>query len=188
MKKFSKSTGEDVKNEPKVETKVNEEVEFKSKIFSLMERFLSIQTYGPIDRYLRAGTISIAGKEMFMEALMDVLKDKSLKDETKILESLKSTVSDWESLDRKIDEAKSKITDDDRITLHRNVIKSIYNNYGHDEELLLKMVDESCNKIEDFDTANLRYVAAESMISDKKIYSVIAERFKNRSKEIKNGI
>ena len=109
MKKFSKISGSKVSEEPKVEIKVNEEDLFKTKVLNLMDQLLSIRTYGPIDRYLRAGNIKISGKEMFLEALMDILKDKSKKDEVKLLESLKSNIRDWEYLDTKIDEAINQI-------------------------------------------------------------------------------
>ena len=91
MKKFSNISGSKVSEEPKVEVKqLNEEDMFKAKVLNLMDQLLSVRTYGPIDRYLRAGSIKIAGKEMFLEALMDALKGKSLKEETKILDSTSS--------------------------------------------------------------------------------------------------
>ena len=112
MKKFSNISNVKVSEEPKVEVKqLNEEEMFKVKVMNLMEQLLSIRTYGPIDRYLRAGSIKVAGKEMFLEALMDLLKDKSSKEEKKILESLKSSVSDWETIDSKIDEVNQKIAE-----------------------------------------------------------------------------
>ena len=90
MKKFSNISNVKVSEEPKVEVKqLNEEEMFKAKVMNLMEQLLSVRTYGPVDRYLRAGNIKVAGKEMFLEALMDLLKDKSSKEEKKILESLK---------------------------------------------------------------------------------------------------
>ena len=136
MKKFSNISGSKVSEEPKVEVKqLNEEDMFKAKVLNLMDQLLSVRTYGPIDRYLRAGSIKIAGKEMFLEALMDALKGKSLKEETKILESLKASLKDWEVLDVKIDEANQKIEEvesKNKMLSHRNKLQSLFNSYGQD--------------------------------------------------------
>lgn len=193
MKKFSKISGSKVSEEPKVEIKVNEEDLFKVKVLNLMDQILSVRTYGPIDRYLRAGNIKISGKEMFLEALMNLLKDKSSKDEVKLLESLKSNIRDWEYLDSKIDEALNKIEDvesQNKILSHRNKIEQLFNNYGQDEELLMTMVDESCNKITDREKAYLRSVAAEYMANEgkypKEIFTMISEKFKTRTQQLDN--
>ena len=104
MKKFSNITGEKILQEPKVEIKINEEDVFKSKVMRLMDDFLKVQMYGPITRYHVAGTMKVSGKELFLEALMDLLNDKSNKDITKVLESLKSEIKDWKAIDEKIEE------------------------------------------------------------------------------------
>ena len=99
MKKFSNITGQKVAEEPKVEIKITEADVFKSKVMSLMDDFLRVQMYGPITRYHVAGTMKVAGKELFLEALLDLLGDKSNSDKIKMLESLKSKVTHWEYLD-----------------------------------------------------------------------------------------
>ena len=82
MKKFSK-----ISNSPvgKITTDVdssldkkNESDFFKSKIIGLMNSFLTVQMYGPITRYHTAGTMKVAGKELFLEALMEEIKNFSL--------------------------------------------------------------------------------------------------------------
>ena len=104
MKKFSNITGQKVTEEPKKEVKqLNEEELFKLKLVSLMDSILSIRTYGPIDKHQRAGLIKIAGKEMLVEAIIDLLTEKSSKEQTKLLESLKTEVGNWEVIDSKID-------------------------------------------------------------------------------------
>ena len=66
MKKFSNISNVKVSEEPKLEVKqLNEEEMFKAKVMNLMEQLLSIRTYGPIDRYLRAGNIKVVGKRCF---------------------------------------------------------------------------------------------------------------------------
>jgi hypothetical protein len=194
MKKFSNISNVKVSEEPKVEVKqLNEEEMFKSKVMNLMEQLLSVRTYGPVDRYLRAGNIKVVGKEMFLEALMDLLKDKSSKDEKKILESLKAEVSNWEVIDSKIDEVNQKIAENqekDRMIPHRNKLKSLYNNYGQDEEMFMNMVQESCNKITNSETAYLRGLTAEYMANEgkypKEVFTKVSELFKEKSKQLGN--
>ena len=194
MKKFSNISNVKVSEEPKVEVKqLNEEEMFKAKVMNLMEQLLSVRTYGPVDRYLRAGSIKVAGKEMFLEALMDLLKDKSSKEEKKILESLKSSVSDWETIDSKIDEVNQKIAEGqekDKMIPHRNKLKSLYNNYGQDEEMFMNMVQESCNKITNTESAYLRGLTAEYMANEgkypKEVFTKVSELFKEKSKQLDN--
>jgi hypothetical protein len=192
MKKFSNISNVKVSEEPKLEVKqLNEEEMFKAKIMNLMEQLLSVRTYGPVDRYLRAGNIKVVGKEMFLEALMDLLKDKSSKEEKKILESLKGAVSDWEAIDSKIDEVNQKIAENqekDKMISHRNKLQSLYNNYGQDEEMFMTMVQESCNKITDSEKAYLRGLTAEYMANEgkypKEVFTKVSELFKEKSKQL----
>jgi hypothetical protein len=192
MKKFSNISNVKVSEEPKIEVKqLNEEEMFKVKVMNLMEQLLSVRTYGPVDRYLRAGNIKVVGKEMFLEALMDLLKDKSSKDEKKILESLKAEVSNWEVIDSKIDEVNQKIAENqekDKMIPHRNKLKSLYNNYGQDEEMFMNMVQEACNKITNSETAYLRGLTAEYMANEgkypKEVFAKVSELFKEKSKQL----
>lgn len=192
MKKFSNISNVKVSEEPKVEnTQINEEDLFKGKVLNLMDQLLSIRTYGPVDRYLRAGNIKIAGKEMFLEALLDLLKDKSYKEEVRILESLKSEIKDWETIDYKIDEIEKRLSESDtksKMIPHRSKLQSLYNNYGQDGEMLMNMVEESCSKITDKNKAYLRGLAAEYMANEgqypKDIFIKISEKFKQRSQQL----
>ena len=111
MKKFSNITNQKVGQEPKIEVKLNEEDLFKVKILNLMDQLLTIRTYGPVDKHQRAGLIKIAGKEMFLEALLGLFSDKTLKEQAKLLESLKSEVRDWEMIDVKINDVNTKISE-----------------------------------------------------------------------------
>lgn len=192
MKKFSNISNVKVSEEPKIEVKqLNEEEMFKVKIMNLMEQLLSVRTYGPVDRYLRAGAIKVVGKEMFLEALMDLLKDKSSKDEKQILEALKGSVSDWEAIDSKIEEVNQKIAEGqekDKMIPHRNKLQSLYNNYGQDEEMFMTMVQESCGKITKSDSAYLRGLTAEYMANEgkypKEVFTKVSELFKEKSKQL----
>lgn len=189
MKKFSNITGDKISEEPKSEIKINEEDIFKTKVLNLMDKLLTIRTYGPVDRYLRAGNIKISGQEMFIEALIDMIKEESLQNETKILESLKISISDWETLDNKIEEANFKINNINKkneLTNHIENLKSLIAIYEDDEELLLRKIDDSCEKINKKEIAEYKYKAAKYMQSDNKysssfsILQKISEKYNNR--------
>lgn len=192
MKKFSSISGEKVNVEPKVEdTKINEEDLFKAKVMNLMDNLLTIRTYGPIDRYLRAGNIKISGKDLFLESLLDLLKEKSSTEEKRILESLKSEVKDWEFLDAKIENLENKLEDlkeAKKIQPYKNKLKSLYNNYSSDNELIIKMVKESCNKITNGEKAYLNGLAADHMMKEgnypKQLFSEISKLYKIRYIEL----
>ena len=144
MKKFSKITGQKLNEEPKVEIKIDESELFRNRLMNLMDQFLSVQTYGPIDRYQRAGLIKIAGKEHLVEALLNLLQEKSTKDQTKLLEGLKSEIKDWEVIDNKIQILQEKNIPS---TSNRNKFNSLVNKY--DGETLVEFTKESVSKITD---------------------------------------
>ena len=195
MKKFSNISNAKVGQEPeKKEVKINEEDAFKSQVVSLMDSYLRIQTYGPVDRFLRAGTLKISGKEMFAEALLTLMSDKSLKEQSAILESLKSTVGDWESIDEKIDQLNSKIEETqtkNKMIEHRDKLESLYERYGKDEEVLLKMVESSSEKMKTIEKAHLRALTAEYMSNEgkypKEVFAKISEKYTERAKQLGNN-
>ena len=117
---------------------------FRNRLMNLMDQFLSVQTYGPIDRYQRAGLIKIAGKEHLVEALLNLLQEKSTKDQTKLLEGLKSEIKDWEVIDNKIQILQEKNIPS---TSNRNKFNSLVNKY--DGETLVEFTKESVSKITD---------------------------------------
>lgn len=148
MKKFSNITNQTVGQEPKVDTtKIDEATAFKVKVMNLMEQFLSIQTYGPVDRYLREGSITIKGKELFAEALLSLLDEKTIKEQTKLLEGLKSELRDWETLDTKIDDLNSKMIGDKFKTNYK--VNQLLEKYSDDEEMLIQVVEEQSKRVSD---------------------------------------
>jgi len=194
MKKFSNITGQKVGEEPKKELKkFNEEDIFKAKVMNLMEDFLTIQTYGPVDRYLRAGNIKISGKETFLEALMSLMSDTSLKGQAKILESLKGEIRDWDAIDTKIqgvNEEIAKTSEKNKTLSHRNKLSSLFEKYGQDEDLLMQIVESDSKKIKSAESAKLRAITAEYMAEEgkypKTTFKMIADKFYSRYKEIES--
>lgn len=192
MKKFSKITGEKISEKPKSDViRINEEDIFRSKIMNLMDQLLSIRTYGPIDRYQRAGNIKIAGKEMFLEALMGLLNTKSLKDQIKVLENIKSDIKDWSAIDSKIEHVNSeisKISENSNLLSHKKKLYDLYNNYNGDEETILLAVENISQKIKNLDTIKLRIMATEQIINEgkypKDIFSKIHEKLNIRYSQL----
>jgi len=192
MKKFSKLTNQKVGEAPKIEVKLNEEDLFKSKILNLMDQLLTIRTYGPVDRYQRQGTIKIGGKELFLEALMDLMTNKSLKDQGKILENLKSNVKDWEVIDSQIEEVNSKIEESierNKTLIHRNSFISLYENYNGDTETILSVVDNSSKKIKSIEKARIKAITAEYMANEgrypKELFIKISEKYNQVVEKLK---
>lgn len=176
MKKFSNVTGQKVIEEPKVEIKINEEDVFKSKVMRLMDDFLKVQMYGPITRYHVAGTMKVAGKELFLEALLDLLSDASNKDKTKLLESLKSKIRDWQVIDEEIDFIKSQPSG---LFKHKLAIKTLYNKYKFDTNLLMEQCEKSASRIKT-ENVFLRYKACESLLNDNNFNSDIIQKMANK--------
>lgn len=188
MKKFSTSVNQKVNEEPKVEVKkVNEEELFKSKVMDLMDQFLRVQTYGPVDRYLRAGNIKISGKETFLEALMSIMSDKSQKETKAVLESLKGQITDWKTLDNKISELDNISESNIDEIKHKNKVLSIYNKYGSDKKLCVKMFENHIEKIEDGENAYMKYVVCEKLSSshdNPELFKTISEKYLEKSKQL----
>jgi hypothetical protein len=193
MKKFSNISGQKITEEPKPEVKkINEQDLIKHKILELMEQFLVIRSYGPVDRHQRAGLIQIAGKEVFLEAIMNLFNTKSLKEQTKLLESLKSEITNWELLDNKVNEFSNKMTyyeNSNQILIQKQNVLKLYNKYKDDSDFLLKMVDESCKKIKTSDIAEVRAISSEQLYLESKneIFKLMANKFNTRLNQIKNN-
>jgi hypothetical protein len=177
MKKFSNITGQKVSEEPKMEIKITEADVFKSKVMSLMDDLLRVQMYGPITRYHVAGTMKVEGKDLFLEALMDLLDVKSNGEKIKLLESLKSKISDWKVIDETIDILNNE---DVELFKQRASLKSLYNKYKSDSNLLIEQTEASASKIKLPNKAFLKFKACESLLSDDKFNSEIIQKMSEK--------
>lgn len=189
MKKFSNITGQKVGEEPKKEARpINEEELFKSKVMGLMDDFLTVRTYGPVDRYLRAGSIKVAGKEEFLEALMSLMSEKSIKEQSKLLEGLKADISDWKAIDSKKSSLEaSKRPEID--TSDRKKISYLLESYGSDEGTLEMVARQHASKISKAEDAESRAKSAREMSSidpsNSAMLSIIEKAFEDRASELK---
>jgi hypothetical protein len=182
MKKFSNITNQTVGKEPVVEVKVDESSLFKSKVLNLLEQYLTVAHYGPTDRYYQAGTIKISGQELFTEALLSLLDEKTVKAQTKLLESLKSEIKDWDIIDNKIDILNSNIIGDKFKTNYK--VAQLLEKYGEDDEVLLLLLEEQVKKITNLETLKL-YSESFSITKLKKdTLSRISEIYSKRISQI----
>ena len=185
MKKFSNITGQKVTEQKPIEIKVTEADLMKVGIMKLMDSFLNVQFYGPVTRYRVAGSAKVVGKEMFMEALLDMLEEFSTKEKVKLLESMKSESNDWELLDNKITELKLTLESikDSKLVPHKEKLKSLYKRYPNKEELL-EQVDKSISKIKTKKTLELRATAAKMLSSEYPILLEVAKKYSDKAKSI----
>lgn len=182
MKKFSKLTNQKIGEEPKVEHKIDESKVIKNKMMNLMDRFLSVTTYGPIDRYQRAGLIKISGKEMLAEAISDMLIDLSNKDKKELLESLRYDVRDWSLIDDKIDSL-----DDRRASIiNKNKMCKLLEMYAQDEDMLISIIENKSSKINNLETLlDYKLIISENNDLSNKTKSILTDIYSERISKIK---
>lgn len=167
MQKFSNITGQTIPQEPIIEISKEEKEykEMKMGILALMDNFLTIRSNGTPRQELVENNIKIDGKEMFAEALIDLIKGESKKENIKVLESLKSETGDWFVLENKIDQLQREIEfiNKEETKLRKKNIKLFLETYSDDESfdmMLEKYLSRILNSKEAFEKANV----AKSMI------------------------
>ena len=194
MKKFSSITGQKVNEEPKVEvTKQQEEMDMlKYGILKLMDNCLSIRSYGSARAELLNGALAISGKEMFVEALLDLIDGKKSGEQVQTLESLKSESNDWRSIDKRIDEIVEKSKRPKLLQEHLpqvKKIKSFLETYSEDERFI-DLLETYTLRVKDPNEANLRGLVANQMQNDGRYLnysnklSQISEKFLQRAKDL----
>jgi hypothetical protein len=179
MKKFSNISKSEIGKEPKLveptkkETELNE---FKFEVMKLMNDLLSIRSYGVARPEIMIPT-KIVGKEMFVEALADLLTNKSNKDQVTALESLKSTNKDWKSIEEKIDSMKKNHID----IKEAKKIADILEKYGSDEDNLKFFLEGHVKKLSSQECKE-KYELVEEMFNRTKnsLLKVMSESYSNR--------
>ena len=153
MDKFSKISGNKVNDLPKL-IKSPEEMEIeqlKYGIMKLLDNCLTIRSYGSARRNILEDTVKIAGKDMFVEALIDFMSDKSLKDQMIVLESLKSKNKDWASIDEKIHQIGGQVENIRNLNVNKNQVKKVkmfLETYSEDERFET-LLENYVGKLED---------------------------------------
>ena len=189
MKKFSKITNQTVGEQKSLEKKITEVDIMRAKIYNLMENYLRVQMDGPVDKYQRAGLVKVAGKELFLEALLSMFEEYSTTKNIKLLESMKSETSDWKLLDDKIENLNLQLETikEGKLIPHKEKIKSIITK-SKDKKVIFEQIDNSISKISNPQTALLRAQAATYLISEgvfeKELLTQIAKKYLDKSKEL----
>lgn len=187
MKKFSKISNFKVNSEvTHSEINVNSDTnDIKYSIRRLMEEFLITAIYGPIDPILE-GTITIEGKDEFINALMDFLKQEDIKEQIKLLESAKYNGLDntLMNLSNRLNEAQTP----SEKSKHRKRIKDLVERANGDIDKAKEEAKRQANRIENGEKAYYRSIAAENLIGEeemnKKMLKKIAEIFLFRSQQL----
>ena len=191
MNKFSAMSGQKVNDAPELITnKDTVKLEaLKAGINSLIDNFLTIRSYGSARKNILESTVKISGKEVFIEALIDFMNDKSIEEQMKTLESLKGDTRDWQVIDNKINELNNLVHENKEFKNNKkqiNKIKTLLDTYSDDDRFEI-MVSKSNDSIE----ANLMSITANKMISNfkflnysKKQLSLISEKYGKKAKEL----
>ena len=187
MRKFSNVSGVKVTEEPKPIEVSNEQLEvneLKESILKLMDDFLTIRSFGVARPEIMIPT-KIVGKEMFVEALTDLLNKKSGKDQIKVLESLKSSNRDWKSIEDKINSIDIDPID---IKEERKII-DILEKYGSDEDNLKFFLEVHVQK-SDSQECKEKCELIESMMKryDNQLLKVISDKYSERYNEVSKEI
>lgn len=196
MEKFSRITGQNIPQEPvkEITKEEKESLELKMGILALMDNFLSIRSYGTPRQELIEGNFKIDGREMFIEALIDLVKGESKKENIKVLESMRSETGDWYIIDKKIQELEEEIKFEKNgdTKIHKKNIRNFLKVYN-DEKSFGLMLENYLGRIVDSDDAYRRGVVAKSMISStndlntNKSLSNLSEGLFRRSKQLRKS-
>jgi hypothetical protein len=181
MKKFSKVNGIKINEEPKIENKVDDLDILKLEMLNLMDNFLKVRLTGPVHNKLMFGSFSIDGKDMLAEAIITLLGDKDNKSQTKILESLKTKIKDWEVIDSEIE----KINKVRPNLKNINRVSQLLEKYSSDESTLILYVESTINKFKNIETLNqYSSLIKESSLSEEsksKLINIYNQRIKQLS-------
>ncbi len=195
MDKFSKISSTKVSELPAMVTdkdKVKLEA-LKVGINSLIDNFLTLRYYGSAGRNIMENTVKIGGKELFIEALIDFMNDKSIEDQIKTLESLKANTRDWQVIDNKINELFNSIDDNKKFNENKKQIakiKTLLDTYGDDDrfqQILENLVQKSNNSNDALlmsETANKMKTNFKYLNYSKKHLTMISEKYNQKSKEL----
>jgi hypothetical protein len=195
MNKFSAMSGQKVNDVPDLIT--NKEIvkleALKAGISALIDNFLTIRSYGSARRNILENTVKISGKEMFIEALIDFMNDKSIEEQMKTLESLKSETRDWQVIDNKINELNNLVHENKEFNNNKkqiNKIKTLLDTYG-DDDRFETILENMVSKSNDSNEANLMSITANKMKSNfkflnysRKQLALISEKYGKKSKEL----
>lgn len=180
MKKFTTISNSKVgqKSNP-IKSSNEESSNFKFAVMKLMDEILSIRSYGVARPEIMIPT-KIVGKEMFVEALSDLINQENNKIKKEVLESLKSSNNDWKSIEDKIESIKD-------INIDRNECKKIneiLEKYGTSEDDLIFFLEGHTKKLTK-EEAFKKYKISEELAknSNNKLLKIVSQKYLERYME-----
>jgi len=191
MKKFSAVIGVKVNDNPKTELSPKVDNSLKYKLIDLMNNILKVQSTGAARTELINSAITIGGKENLADAILDLIQGEFGNEKIGLLESLKSEMTDWYFLDKKIEQINSQITTDKNnktLNIERKLIAfmDLYGDYNF--ELHSEMLIDRLNKKSEL---NERISVTESLIKSNRYSKIqnnqlklLLEKFKQRVNKI----
>lgn len=175
MKKFSTVVGVKVPEEPKIEINPQEEKInlMKARLIRLMNDFLKIQSTGAARTELINSAISITGKEVLADAIIDLIINEFDSEKVNLLESLKKEMSDWFTLDNKISYFNEKISTEKnqkQINLERKIVTFL--ELYSDESDFDVIAENYTNRVKTNSDLENRIYVSESILRDEKYNSI----------------
>lgn len=186
MKKFSNISKFKINSEsPKVEVVNDNKMNLKYSINKLMDEFLRITFYSKPEDYMTSSTL-IEGREEFIDALVEFMKQDDIKEQIKLLENAKFNGLDNTliHLSETLNEAQ---TPSERAK-HQKRVRDLADKVGDDISKAKDETERQANRIENGEKAYYRSVAAENLIGEegmnKKILKEISKVFLFRSQQL----
>lgn len=191
MKKFSKVSGVDVVSEPKQLNDKNEEYnDIRNMLMEMIDNSLRVTSYGSA-RHDILQTTKITGKEMLVDSLINVFKDKEVSAKVKSLEILKENVKDWKSIDDSIDNIMESSSCFSFLINNENTVRGLV-------QFMERTTEDSFEPsiallLEKYTTSNLEYniEVIHNMIAaghyDNQLLDKMSEKFTQQFKSISPG-
>jgi hypothetical protein len=192
MKKFSSVIGVKVNEEPKPQANKEEQRInlLREKLMKLMNDFLKIQSSGAARTELVNSAVSITGKENLADAIIDLISNEFGEEKINLLESLKFEMSDWLTIDNKINQLGNKMIQEKNqkeINIEKKLI-SFLEIYGGDSNF--DIISENYSKrIKNKSEIVDRIKVAESILNGNKFFrvdknklNILIEKFQSRLK------
>jgi len=185
MKKFSTISKVKVNSEePKPEV-LNDKLNIKYSINKLIDEFLRITFYSKPEDYLTSATL-IEGREEFIDALVEFMKQDDIKGQIKLLEGAKYNGLD-NTLNHLSETLNESQTPSERAK-HQKRVRDLVDKVGGDIIKLREEAERQANRIENGEKAYYRSVAAENLIGEdemnKKVLKEISKIFLFRSQQL----
>ncbi len=190
MKKFSTVVGVKVTEEPKIEVNPQEQKInlIKANLLKLMNDFLKIQATGAARTELVNSAVTITGKEVLADAIIDLVLSEFDSEKVNLLESLKKEMSDWFTLDNKISYFNEKIStqkNQKQINLERKIV-TFLELYSDSSDFDI-IAENFTNRVKTNSDIENRIYISESILRDEKYNSIpkdkvvlLIEKFRKR--------